>query len=363
MRLRRAGALVAGIGAILAIAFTLLPAAAHSAKLTAPTNLQGQVGPSSVNLTWNGVAGATSYQVDQRDTQIDVTSSTEYPVAPLSAGWYTFKVRAQASGERTSSPAVITVHVASGGPTPTPTSTGTPTPTPAPTGTPGTCSPGTFPTSYFSPDFEGPISRTFSEQFITDSGSYITTCYPAGSSAPSSGHPGGAQALLPITAGSADSYTLTYDLRFPVGFEFVKGGKLPGLCGGQCWTGSNNGAGGWSARFMWRTSGQAEVLLSDATTTGYGTDLGLGSWDWLADGQFHTLTEQVTMNTPGQPNGEITVTYNGVQVNQFTGLTLSASGDTEEIDSLMFTTFYGGHDSSWAPNSVQHIDFRNFAVG
>lgn len=249
------------------------------------------------------------------------------------------------------------------GPTPSPTPEPTPAPTPPPTPSSGACQPGTFPTSYFGPDFEGPISRTFSEQFIVDEGSYVETCYPAGSSSPSSGDPGGAQAQLQISAGPSDSYTLSYELRFPVGFTWVLGGKLPGLCGGECWTGSDNGPGGWSARFMWRADGAAEVLLSDATTTGDGTDLGRGSWDWLADGEFHLLTETVTLNTGGSANGTIVVSYNGVRVADFTGITFNTASEPEPIDALMFTTFFGGDDSSWAPTTVQHIDFSNFSVG
>lgn len=143
----------------------------------------------------------------------------------------------------------------------------------------------------------------------------------------------------------------------------MKGGKLPGLCGGQCWTGSNNGPGGWATRYMWRSGGQGEVLLSDATTTGYGTDLGLGSWSFSADGQWHTLSQTVTMNTPGQADGSIVVHYDGGQVADFTGITFRAAGDTDSIDSLMFSTFYGGHDSSWAPSAMMYIDFRGFTAG
>ena len=192
----------------------------------------------------------------------------------------------------------------------------------------------------------------------------MEACYPAGSTSPSSGHPGGAQAQLAIAAGPALSYTLTYQIRFPVGFQWVKGGKLPGLCGGQCWTGSNNGAGGWSTRFMWRAGGDSEVLLSDATTTGYGTDLfrGTGDWTWQADGQWHTIAQTVALNTPGQANGSVTVFYDGHQVAQATGITFRAAGDTDEIDSLMFTTFFGGHDSSWAPSATMAIEFAGFSL-
>jgi hypothetical protein len=212
---------------------------------------------------------------------------------------------------------------------------------------------------YFAPDFAGPATRTFSRQFISQLGTYVEVSYPAGSSAPSSGSPGGAQAKLSIAAGPAVDATLTYQIRFPTGFQWVKGGKLPGLCGGQCWTGSNNGAGGWATRYMWRAGGSGEVLLSDATTTGYGTDLGLGAWTFQADGKWHTLSQHIHLNTPGQADGNIDVRYDGTQVAHLTGITFRTDAATL-IDSLMFCTFYGGHDSSWAPTVDEHIDFASF---
>jgi hypothetical protein len=213
---------------------------------------------------------------------------------------------------------------------------------------------------YFAPDFVGPATRTFSRQYIADDGYYLETCYPAGSSSPSSGFGGGAQAELAIATGSTSDVTLTYHISFPVSFDWVKGGKLPGLCGGKCWTGSNNGPGGWAARFMWRAGGAGEVLLSDATTTGDGSDLGRGNWQFQADGQWHTLSEHVHMNTPGQADGWIDVTYDGNLVAHLTGIEFRAAGDTDAIDGLMFSTFFGGNDKSWAPSASMAIDFAGF---
>jgi hypothetical protein len=220
---------------------------------------------------------------------------------------------------------------------------------------------GQFPVAYFAPDFTGPATRQFSQQFIAPVGTYVEVTYPAGSSAPSSGVPGGAQASLPVAKGKVTDATLTYQIRFPVGFQWVKGGKLPGLCGGTCWTGSNNGPGGWTTRFMWRGGGAGEVLLSDATTTGYGTDLGLGSWSFQADGQWHSISQRIHLNTPGQADGYVDVTYNGAVVAHLTGITFR-SDLTTQIDSLMFSTFYGGHDSTWAPTATEHIDFSTFQL-
>jgi hypothetical protein len=112
---------------------------------------------------------------------------------------------------------------------------------------------------------------------------------------------------------------------------------------------------------MWRGGGAGEVLLSDATTTGYGTDLGLGSWSFQADGQWHSISQRIHLNTPGQADGYVDVTYNGAVVAHLTGITFR-SDLTTQIDSLMFSTFYGGHDSTWAPTATEHIDFSTFQL-
>ncbi len=218
---------------------------------------------------------------------------------------------------------------------------------------------GPFPVGYFAPDFSGRATKLFSQQFIAQAGSYLEVTYPAGSSAPSSGKPGGAQAQLPLAVGPVDNATLTYEVRFPVGFTFVKGGKLPGLCGGACYTGGKNGQAGWSARFMWRTGGAGEAYVYSATTKGYGDSLGRGSWTWAADGNWHRVSQHVHMNTPGVADGTIDVSIDGVPVSHDAGIEFRVDGSVH-IDSLLFSTFYGGHDSSWAPPSDQHLDFQTF---
>jgi hypothetical protein len=261
----------------------------------------------------------------------------------------------------------VDVWCATGTTSPAATSNPTSNPTQQPpASTPPSSAPpptttGAFPVAYFAPDFSGPATRQFAQQFITQVAGYVEVTYPAGSSAPSSGVPGGAQASLPIASARVTDATLTYQVRFPVGFQWVKGGKLPGLCGGQCWTGSNNGPGGFTTRFMWRAGGAGEVLLSDATTSGYGSDLGLGSWSFQADGQWHSVSQHIHLNTPGVPDGYVDVTYNGTLVAHLTGITFRTDPVTE-IDSLMFSTFYGGHDSSWAPTATEHIDFASFRL-
>ena len=64
---------------------------------------------------------------------------------------------------------------------------------------------------------------------------------------------------------SPQSMLLSYEVAFDQAFQFIKGGKLPGLRGGPdtqgCEGGSQpNGTDCWSTRLMWRTAGAGEGM-------------------------------------------------------------------------------------------------------
>lgn len=67
------------------------------------------------------------------------------------------------------------------------------------------------------------------------------------------------------------AYTLTYDVYFEPGFDFAKGGKLPGLAAlgfdsGCTEDGSVKRSGtNWSVRLMWRANGRVELYSYDQT--------------------------------------------------------------------------------------------------
>eukprot|EP00493_Phyllostaurus_siculus_P024377 UN24717 len=59
----------------------------------------------------------------------------------------------------------------------------------------------------------------------------------------------------------ADVYVVEFQVKFKSGFDFKKGGKLPGICGGSCTTGCKNiTADGWSSRFMWYGGNKTATL-------------------------------------------------------------------------------------------------------
>jgi hypothetical protein len=65
------------------------------------------------------------------------------------------------------------------------------------------------------------------------------------------------------------SYTLSYDVYFPAGFDFAKGGKLPGLSASDFDSGCTDDGSvkrtpnRWSERVMWRENGRVELYSYD----------------------------------------------------------------------------------------------------
>jgi hypothetical protein len=215
---------------------------------------------------------------------------------------------------------------------------------------------------FFAPDFSGAAFCRFPHQNVTVDNGQLTVFYPAGSTAPSAGAPfGGAQECVPFSAGPGDTLALTYSVRFPSGFQFVKGGQLPGIYGGRApFSGGSHNPNGWSMRLMWGAGGKGGIFAYTAKTAGFGDAIGQGKFSWQADGQWHTVTERVTVNTPGAANGSVTLSYNGQQVIHQGGIDIT---DTRTpATGLFFSTFFGGHDRSWAPTANESISFKNFSA-
>jgi hypothetical protein len=234
-------------------------------------------------------------------------------------------------------------------------------PSPASSPDPGPTSAGGL-AGFFAPEFSGAAFCQFRHQNVTMANGELTVSYPAGSSAPSAGPPfGGAQECVPFSAGPGDTLALTYSVRFPSGFQFVKGGQLPGIYGGhEPFSGGSHNPNGWSMRLMWGSGGRGGIYAYTAKTAGLGNAIGQGKFSWQADGQWHTVTERVTVNTPGAANGSVTLSYDGQQVIQQSGLDITDTNTPAA--GLFFSTFFGGHDSSWAPTANESISFKNFSA-
>ncbi|MGF1515556.1 MAG: polysaccharide lyase [Elainellaceae cyanobacterium] len=197
--------------------------------------------------------------------------------------------------------------------------------------------------------------------------------YPAGSASPSVSRGGGvalggAQFYADVEADLADQAQqerlhLSYRVRFSENFDFVKGGKLPGLFGGEGASGGNipDGTDGFSARLMWRRDGQGEVYAYLPTSETYGTSIGQGSWRFRP-GEWTRVEQEVTLNRPGEADGRIRLWINGDLAVDEAGLTFRTD-DALRLDGLFFSTFFGGGDASWATPQDVYADFADFTIG
>jgi hypothetical protein len=87
--------------------------------------------------------------------------------------------------------------------------------------------------------------------------------YPATSSNPAGKPVGGAEIYFsPLNLSTSNNVTLIYSVFFPFNFDWVLGGKLPGIYGGHtgC-SGGNDALSCFSTRMMWRQWGAGELYL------------------------------------------------------------------------------------------------------
>ncbi|KAI0818500.1 hypothetical protein BC629DRAFT_1278600 [Irpex lacteus] len=211
--------------------------------------------------------------------------------------------------------------------------------------------------------------------------------FPAGSynfqNSPQGGFSFYAPGPASVDLTTAKEVTFGFTAYFPSGFNFVKGGKIPGLYGGNsdsealsC-SGGRRDDGCWSSRLMWRTNGAGELytyLPPDFTQNQavcdiapfstcndvYGASVGRGSFDWKTGGRT-TVAQRVRLNDAGQSNGELQLFVGGKSVINVGGLTISNSS-AGRIRGMQFQTFFGGSDSSWATPTDQYVWFSDFSV-
>ncbi|GAA5954385.1 hypothetical protein JCM3765_004444 [Sporobolomyces pararoseus] len=158
--------------------------------------------------------------------------------------------------------------------------------------------------------------------------SALQVAYPKGSRNPGNNPQGGVGFYSSkIDVSTATNVSLSYSIFFPDGFNFVKGGKLPGLYGGaKACSGGAAAENCFSTRMMFRQKGMGELYLyaprekqvEALCTLGplsycnsvYGMSIGRGSWTFKT-GEWTDLRQDIWLNTPGKANGGFNIWVNG----------------------------------------------------
>lgn len=197
----------------------------------------------------------------------------------------------------------------------------------------------------------------------TFEGGSMTVTYKAGAIG---GGSGAAFRARPFKQFPVDSKTIGCSVYVPQDFEFTKGGKLgPGLCIGSkvgvCATGGDYSENSGSARISFSANGEAVAYLyvPEQVDKSHGRtgDHAIVS-PKLRKGAWNDIAIRVNLGNPGG-SGSVELTVNGVKRSIAVKWRTTAA---VKISGILFATFFGGSDSSYAPKKTQKLSYKNFWV-
>eukprot|EP00549_Striatella_unipunctata_P002129 CAMPEP_0118700094 /NCGR_PEP_ID=MMETSP0800-20121206/16353_1 /TAXON_ID=210618 ORGANISM="Striatella unipunctata, Strain CCMP2910" /NCGR_SAMPLE_ID=MMETSP0800 /ASSEMBLY_ACC=CAM_ASM_000638 /LENGTH=299 /DNA_ID=CAMNT_0006600563 /DNA_START=358 /DNA_END=1258 /DNA_ORIENTATION=+ len=159
-----------------------------------------------------------------------------------------------------------------------------------------------------------------------------------------------------------DKATLSFDVKFHSRFEWVKGGKMHGLGGGSRTTGCNDiTPDGWSVRMVWRQNGRPELYVYHQDRVNRCGDSKEADFNFSV-GKWYRIDMYIEMNSAADAADGLAELYiNGIRYVRYDELRLTGNMDVL-IDSFMFSSFYGGGDTTWSPSKDTYVYYDNFQV-
>ena len=181
-----------------------------------------------------------------------------------------------------------------------------------------------------------------------------------------------------IAPKASEQAWMKYRLYFSPGFDWTRGGKLPGLCGGpvegdgkSCPTGCSKveSGDGFSLRLMWRRGGS---IVTYAYYPDKPKSIRCGE-DWLWDaeiesGRWYDIAIMVQLNTVSDSgdvsaDGVVQAWLDDKMVLDMDGLVLRRDNDVQ-VTRTYLTTYVGGSSVDlFAPDHDQYALFDNFSSG
>lgn len=159
---------------------------------------------------------------------------------------------------------------------------------------------------------------------------------------------------------------LRYRVRFEAGFEWVLGGKLPGLAGGDTPSGGKPTDNGFTMRFMWRENGAGEVYayIPNKQHT-YGDSIGRGLFHF-SDQQWTTIHQEIVLNDVLEdgrvvPNGLLRLWIDHQPIFEVDNLIYRTREDIT-LEQIMYTIFFGGTGEDWRTPRDQVINTCDYAL-
>ena len=168
-----------------------------------------------------------------------------------------------------------------------------------------------------------------------------------------------------------DEATLSFDIQFEEGFQFVQGGRLHGIGPDHRVVGQRpDDPEAWCARIRFRSDGALETSISHQDQARASGDRGQKVRKIrLLPGRYYSVSLHVRLNDPDESNGSTRLYVNGLLVEERDDIRFrKTGGEDSQIQYLMFNTFYGGHTRRDAPRNpdgsykVCRALFDNFSV-
>jgi len=165
----------------------------------------------------------------------------------------------------------------------------------------------------------------------------------------------------PVNLGvKLDKLYFGYRFKLDEDFDFIKGGKLPGISGGRANAGGKKPTGkdGWSVRMMWDGKGRLVQYVYHPDQPGkYGDVMFFEGKEPIERGLWHTIQTLVELNTPGKKDGRIVSWLDGEKVLIREDIRFRDI-DSLKINRFQFVSFYGGYGPDWAPtkDEFSYID-------
>lgn len=150
--------------------------------------------------------------------------------------------------------------------------------------------------------------------------------------------------------------TLSFYVKFEEGFQFVKGGKLHGFGPIEKITGGNPIVQkGWSARMMFKENGTVQPYLYHQGMKGKFGEGQKTSEPYFATNTLHLVSMYMKVNSPATAsNGVYELWIDGQKAASMENIQFrSEEGVGTLINSILFSTFLGGNDPSWAPKDAE----------
>nr|CAA6802828.1 MAG: Unknown protein [uncultured Thiotrichaceae bacterium] len=160
-----------------------------------------------------------------------------------------------------------------------------------------------------------------------------------------------------------DSIYYSYWVKFPKSFDFVLGGKMPGIGSDKDGTGGGKptGTDGFSVRAMWDSHGKMGQYVYHVDQPKHFGDY--VEWDMplIEKGKWYHIKTFVRLNTPGQRNGMIRTWVNNKQVLNRADMRFRNIKELK-IQRFLFSVFFGGGGAEWAPKQDMILYMDDFVI-